>query len=247
MGFFNLFGNSKTEPKEKRDETLEQLFQNASVNLDKHVVNLKKETGIDLAGRKACVFILFDISSSTNTIVYNGTVQKILTILFPLAVRFDDNGEMEVIVFNDMTRRIESMTIANYQTYVKKQMLGKKYEPCGSTAYVPAIQEAIKMCKNNTDPSFGLFLTDGAANESQKELDEIFKKAAKSRKIFLATIGFKTSYTRKEDFEYLRGLKNKFGNTNFLEADDFDSLNSEDLFKKLLCGYPEWLQANGYI
>lgn len=245
----NLFGNSKTtqQPEEKRDETIEQLFQNSSANLERHVVNLKKESGIDLAKHKAYVFILFDRSYSMYNTYYSGTVQKILTILFPLAVRFDDNGEMEVIVFNSSTNRIESMSLENYMQYVEKEMLNKNYEPSGGTAYVPAIQEAINMCLKNADPSFGIFLTDGAAKEKRSELDKVFKQVAETKKIFLSTIGFKTEDTSSKDFDYLRGLQGKFSNINFFEADDFDNLNSDDLFKKLLNGYPEWLQANGYI
>lgn len=245
----NLFGNSKTtqQPEEKRDETLEKLFQNSAENLERHVVNLKKESGIDLAGHKACVFIIFDRSGSMDSVYYNGTVQKILTVIFPVAVKFDDNGKMEVIVFNHSTDMIKSMTTKNYPQYVQNKMLDKGYTPCGGTNYVPAIQKAIDMCQDDSNPSFGIFLTDGAASEGKSELDHIFKQVAKTKKIFLAAIGFKTDYTMPEDFDYLKGLKNKFNNTNFFEADDFDHLNSDDLFKKLLSGYPEWLRANGYI
>ena len=251
MGFFNnLFGNSKTqEPEEKRDETIEQLFKDTSQDLEKHVVNLSKEKGIDLDKHLAQVFGVYDISGSMKIPFKNGQMQRVTTKFFTIGVKFDNDKNMEILVFNDETRKIKSMSLKNYTHFVQKHIVDKGYSPFGGTRYVPAIDKAIKMYTNNDCPlpAFGVFLTDGAANENAEALDIAFKRLDDTHKIFLSTIGFWSEYTTAKDFEYLKGLKKKVSNTNFMEVDDFENMSNDQLFSGIFKGYPEWLRANGYI
>lgn len=247
MGFFSH--STTQEPEEKRDLGIEQLFKNTSLDLEKHVVNLRKETGIDLDKHLAQVFGIYDISGSMNKPFKNGQMQRVTTKFFTIGVRFDDNKKMEILVFNDETKKIKSMSLKNYMDFVQKHMVRKGYSPFGGTRYVPAIETAIDIYTNKkcSLPAFGVFLTDGAANEKTEALDIAFKKLYETKKIFLASIGFWTDYTTKKDFEYLRNLNKKFNNTNFMEVTDFERMSNDQLFSGILKGYPEWLRRNNYI
>lgn len=254
MGFFNnLFGNSKTEtPKEeKRDLTIEQLFKDTSQDLEKHVVNLSKEKGVNLNNHIAQFFSVFDRSASMYIPFDSGQMQRVSTKFFTIGVKFDNDKEMQVLVFNAHTNQVESMTLENYTDFVQSQIINKGFGPSGTTGYVPAIDAIIDMYANSKCPcpypAFGTFLTDGAADESSEKLDAAFKRLYETHKIFLACIGFRTYSTRDTDFDYLKELNKRFPNINFMEVDDFERMGNDQLFSGILKGYPEWLRRNNYI
>lgn len=102
----------------KADESLERSF-----------VRLEKSTGVDLRKHKARVFVLMDRSGSMNSQFRNGSVQAILTRLLPLALRFDDNGELEVYLFDENCVQVLAMNLQNYENYVKDMILSKGNGP----------------------------------------------------------------------------------------------------------------------
>lgn len=102
----NTFGSSmdnvhsaKTEAPTMSSSAKIKLSK-AEDSLNRHIVRLKKEKNIDLSNHRARVFVVLDRSGSMGHLYRNGAVQDVLTRLLPLALRFDDNGELEVYVFN---------------------------------------------------------------------------------------------------------------------------------------------------
>ena len=86
------------------------------VNLEKHVVNLtkcvvdlSKKSNIDLGSAKAKVVVVLDYSGSMCKLYSNGTVQKTINRLVPLGLSFDDNGSIDVYLFQNDYRKLEDL------------------------------------------------------------------------------------------------------------------------------------------
>lgn len=217
------------------------ILRKAQAGLDNQIIRLKKEKNVDLSNHKARVFVVIDRSGSMSTQFRNGAVQTILTRLLPLALRFDDNGELEVYVFNEGCDQMDPMTMGNYETYVSQCILKKGYGPRGGTKYSPVIRDTIKDYDDGSPyPAFGLFITDGD-NFDHTETDREIIRSSKYR-IFYQFIG-----TGPAQFPYLEHLDDLSGrtidNTAFIKVSDFDKLNDDELFAKLLEQYPQWLRA----
>lgn len=216
-------------------------LKKAQDGLERHIVNLKKEKGIDLSKHRARVFVVVDRSGSMDHLYYNGAVQEVLTRLLPLGLKFDDNGELEVYVFNNYCYQLAPMTLDNYENYVNDEILNKGYGPNGGTSYAPVIEETIKAYNDGSPyPAFGIFITDGENND-RGPTDKAIRKSSKY-KIFYQFVGI--GY---ESFRYLQKLDDLDGrqvdNTAFVKVNDFAHLNDDQLFNKLLEQYPQWLQA----
>lgn len=247
MGLFGGFKKSKgstphtTPTPAATTSTGKVTLQKAQDGLERHIVRLKKERGIDLSQHRARVFVVIDRSGSMSHLYRNGDVQEVLTRLLPLALKFDDNGELEVYVFNNSCRQLASMTLSNYENYVQTEILSKGYGPGGGTSYSPVIEQTMDIYNDGSPyPAFGIFITDGE-NDDRSQTDRAIRKSSKY-KIFYQFVGI--GY---ESFSYLQKLDDLDGravdNTAFVKVEDFARLNDDQLFNKLLEQYPQWLQA----
>ncbi len=216
-------------------------LKKAQDGLERHIVRLKKEKGVDLSHHRARVFVVIDRSGSMSQLYRSGAVQEVLTRLLPLALKFDDNGELEVYVFNNRCTQLAPMTLENYESYVQDEILAKHYGPSGGTSYSPVVEETIDIYNDGSPyPAFGIFITDGE-NDDRRATDSAIRKSSKY-KIFYQFVGI--GY---ESFQYLRALDDLDGrsvdNTAFVKVTDFAQLDDDQLFDKLLEQYPQWLQA----
>lgn len=214
----------------------------ASESLDRSIIRLTKTTGVDLGHHKARVFVVMDRSGSMYELYHNGAVQEALTRFLPLALKFDDNGELEVYVFNGSCTRVpEPMTIHNYENYVKDVILRNGLGPTGGTNYAPVIKQTMRDYDDgDPNPAFGFIVTDGD-NFDKSETDSMVRKSCK-HKIFYDFIGIGHS-----SFPYLEKLDDLGGravdNTAFFKVSDFSRLSDDELYDKLLEQYPQWLRA----
>ena len=243
----NTFGSSmdnvhsaKTEAPTMSSSAKIKLSK-AEDSLNRHIVRLKKEKNIDLSNHRARVFVVLDRSGSMGHLYRNGAVQDVLTRLLPLALRFDDNGELEVYVFNRECTPMPAMSLSNYETYVDRVIMSNRYGPFGGTSYSPVINQTISDYNDKSPyPAFGIFITDGE-NDDAYATDKAIRKSSKY-KIFYQFVGI--GY---EKFNYLRKLDDLDGravdNTAFIKVSDFSQLDDEQLYAKLLEQYPQWLKA----
>ena len=214
----------------------------ASEGLDRSIIRLTKTTGVDLGHHKARVFVVMDRSGSMYELYRNGSVQEALTRFLPLALKFDDNGELEVYVFNGSCTRVpEPMTIHNYENYVENVILRNGLGPTGGTNYAPVIKQTMRDYDDgDPNPAFGFIITDGD-NFDKSETDAIVRKSSKY-KTFYEFIGIGNS-----SFPYLEKLDELNGrtvdNTAFFKVTDFSRLSDDELYDKLLEQYPQWLRA----
>lgn len=112
------------------------------INLSKTVINLSKQANVDLGATTAKVVVVLDYSGSMSNLYGNGTVQKTLKRLVPLGLTFDDNGEIDVYLFQNSYKRMPAMTIDNYENYVK-DVINKSGYRMGGTEYAPVLNAII--------------------------------------------------------------------------------------------------------
>ena len=213
------------------------------ISLDKSLISLEKKSGLSFADHRAKVAVVMDYSGSMSSLYRSGAVQEVLTRLMPLALRFDDNGELDVWLFHHHYYRVESMNLNNFENYVKDEISSKNYR-MGTTSYAPVLEDVLRKyfvedAATSNIPTFVVFITDGS-NDDKRATNEIIKESS-YKNIFIQFVGI-----GNERFEYLERLDDLTGrpvdNTGFIKVSDMARLSDEQLFDLLLDQYPDWLK-----
>ena len=213
------------------------------ISLDKSLISLEKKSGLSFADHRAKVAVVMDYSGSMSSLYRSGAVQEVLTRLMPLALRFDDNGELDVWLFHHHYYRVESMNLDNFENYVKEEITSKNYR-MGTTSYAPVLEDVLRKyfvedAATSNIPTFVVFITDGS-NDDKRATNEIIKESS-HKNIFIQFVGI-----GNERFEYLERLDDLTGrpvdNTGFIKVSDMARLSDEQLFDLLLDQYPDWLK-----
>ena len=247
MGLFSkLFGGNKTEVKEKVQST--PVNTTASVidmsksaeNLNKVLIDMSKGSKIDMTKHVARVALAMDYSGSMDRLYYNGSVQNVIIRLLPIALKFDDNGELESWLFSNQEERLPAVNVNNYENYVQKVMM-KARMSMGGTNYAPVLKDMVKYYKDiepSSVPAFIIFITDGE-NFDKAETNKIIKELS-NYNIFVQFIGI-----GNESFTYLKSLDNMegrvHGNTGFTTVKDMNKMTDGELYTELLRQYKDWL------
>jgi hypothetical protein len=86
-----------------------------------------------------------DVSGSTKSIYASGAMQEAIQRVVPVALNFDDNGELPVYIFNDsdqFAQLSENLTSGNYSNYIQQQILMNQRLPrWGGTDYAPVLRQ----------------------------------------------------------------------------------------------------------
>ena len=211
-------------------------------NLNKVLIDMSKSSKIDMSKHTARVALAMDYSGSMSDLFRNGSVQDVVTRLLPIALKFDNNGELESWLFSNGKERLKPVTINNYRDYVKKVMM-KANMGMGGTNYAPVLRDMIKHYKDiepSTTPAFIIFITDGD-NWDTNETNQIIRELSKYN-IFVQFIGI-----GDENFNYLKSLDNLTGrehdNTGFVKVTDMNRMSDEELYTELLHQYKDWLNG----
>jgi len=225
-----------------------------SVNLQKDTaikkLDLRKNTlEIILKDKKeqvatcARVAIVLDKSGSMRKLYKDGTIQNLLERIFPLALKFDDNGELDFWLFNDSFMLMPSVTLDNFFNYVETEiMTGLASKFWGQTLYAPVMNDVFNAYVEKEPsklPSYIIFITDGN-NTDKNNTKEVLTKASHNN-LFWQYVGI-----GNEKFDFLKrldNLKNRFiDNANFFETPDLNTVSDADLYKLLLNEYPQWCE-----
>lgn len=236
MGLLGKFLNKESNNNSK--STTVNLSKSKE-NLDKVLVNLSKEGKIDLSKHTARVALSMDYSGSMDGLFNSGAVQDTITRLLPIALRFDDNGELESWLFSNGEKKLKPVTINNYENYVKNVMM-KSGMNMGGTEYAPVLKSIVDYY-NKSDcniPAFIIFITDGA-NSDKSKTDKVIRKLSECN-MFVQFIGI-----GNESFNYLRSLDDmpgrKHDNTGFISVKDMSRMSDEELYTELIRQYKDWL------
>lgn len=233
------------------------------VNLSKCMVNLSKKASVDLGETKARVIAVLDYSGSMSSLYRRGVVQEVLNKLVPLGLTFDDNGEIEVYLFENNYKKMDEMTINNYSDYVHS-VIDKSNYRMGGTEYAPVLRaikdinkpasvggffgglfgkkKAVDNGGNTGENVFVIFITDGD-NSDKRETDTIIRELSKTR-TFIQFVGI-----GNDSFSYLRKLDDLDGrdvdNTGFTKFNDITKVSDSELYENVLEQFADWLKVMG--
>lgn len=209
-------------------------------NLETVLIDMSKSKKIDMTKHIARVAIAMDYSGSMSYMFDNGEVQDVITRLLPIALKFDDNGELESWLFSNSSVKLAPVTISNYEKYVKNVMLRSNMN-MGGTNYSPVLEDIVQYYKDkhpSTTPSFIIFITDG--DNSDKAATDAVVRELSNYNMFVQFVGIGDS-----SFNYLQSLDNlsgrKHDNTGFIAVEDMNKMNDQELYTEMLRQYNDWL------
>ena len=236
--------------KEKNPAAAIDLTKNPELN---RKISLRKDIVIDEVKRQnissdtARVVFILDHSGSMRKMYRDGTVQEVLERIFPIAMHFDDNGELEFYWFDSVFKELEPVTAGNLEGYVNNVILSAN-DHFGGTNYAPVMHEITERYAVREPapiPTFVIFLTDGNNADKRAAKDELIR--ASGFNIFWKFVGM-----GNEKFDFLAKLDDLDGrfidNANFIRIADAAAADERELYSLLLTEYGGWLglcRANG--
>ena len=233
-------------------------------------INLEKRAetvGIVLAKRNIAkaptvrVGVALDISGSTKQMYARGVIQETVDRLLAIAMKFDDNGEIDMWSFTDGFDRLEIADANSYGNYVTRNILDNPaVSKWGATSYAPVIRDMVRhyfgglgvlgflgklFGADNTANQGGqqaamvMFITDGA-NSDHAEAEMILREC-ENKKVYFQMVGVGPV----REFGFIRQMADRLPNVGFVNfsslemADDeiYDSLLSEEF-----CGWVKTIQ-----
>ncbi len=232
----------------------------AKVSLEKrfekeapHLVSLAKKAAVSLEKRHldrivAKVGLVLDASGSMTGQYRKGDVQAVVDRILPLAVHFDDDGELDTWAFAEKAQELSAVTMMNVKGYVDRESggwvkwmqrlnAGINYEPA-------VIRDVIRKYKGdalsrNTMPAYVIFISDGGVG-SNHEVERLLVEASKLP-IFWQFVGVGGSnYGILERLDTMSGRY--IDNCNFFSLDDLHKVSDEVLYERLLNEFPAWLE-----
>lgn len=247
MGLFSKLFKKGNEPVEEIPQETEQVTQPVTIDMSKHqenlnkvVIDMSKGSKIDMSKHTARVALAMDYSGSMRELYYSGDVQDVITRLLPIALKFDDNGELESWLFSTQCDGQPAANINNYKNYVDKVML-KSRMSMGGTCYAPVLEEIVHYYKDKEPsdiPAFVMFITDGE-NSDPRDTENIIRELS-NYNMFVQFVGI-----GDENFNFLEKLDDlsgrKMDNTGFIRVKDMSKMTDEELYTEMLRQYKDWL------
>ena len=203
----------------------------------------------------ARVALVMDISGSMYGTYDDGTVQEIVNKIVPLAVQFDDDGELDFWYYGDICRRMDAVTLQNYESAVPYDW-SKLMDDLGCGNNEPIVmQEVIDEYKKSRLPAYIVFISDGGVSR-ENDIKRLLIESSKMP-IFWQFVGIGGTgllsrlFGGYGIFEKLSTLSGRYvDNANFFALDDFKKVDNTELYSRLLNEFPNWLReikAKGMI
>lgn len=213
-------------------------------------LTLEKQLLTELVAR---VGLALDASGSMDGQYKKGRVQEVVNRLLPLALAFDDDGEIDCWAFAEKPLQLSNVTARNYSDFISRDSGGWKIWDVGSryNEEPRAIKMIIDHYRSSGDrtPAYVLFISDGGVHpESDRPITRLITEAA-SLPIFWQFVGI-----GGQDYGVLERLDTMTGrvvdNCNFFALDDLHSVSEQELYDRLMAEFPSWLKeakAKGII
>ena len=231
--------NSESLSSSTKKVSLEKKMEKAPelISLVKPLVfELKKK---NLENTVARVGLVLDISGSMVPRFKNGTVQSIVNKTLPLAVQFDDDGELDFWFYGTTARKMNSVNLKNYTTAVPEDWKHLMLDLGGRNNEPIVMRMVVDEYKDTKIPAYVLFITDGGVNQ-KKEIQNIITEAS-HLPIFWQFVGVGgKNYGILEKLDTMTGRY--VDNAGFFALDDFKKVSNEELYARLLEEFPSWLE-----
>ncbi|WP_242605810.1 VWA domain-containing protein [Frankia sp. Cppng1_Ct_nod] len=188
-----------------------------------------------LEGERAKVALCLDHSGSMRALYAKGVVQGLAERALALATQFDDDGAIDVFIFDTGAIYAGELRIEDHAGGVDRLRAGRRL---GRTDYAAAMKLVREHFPADGLPVYVLFVTDGAPDSRSAAKAELV--AASQRNIFYKFLG-----VGEGPFDFLRRLDDLRGrpvdNAHFIESEDAETIGDQQLFDLLLEEYPQWL------
>ncbi len=224
-------------------------------------INLQKRAeavGIVLAKRNVLkaptvrVGAALDISGSTKEMYKKGIIQETVDRLLAIAMKFDDNGQIDMWSFTDGFDRLETASASPYGNYVAQHILGNpEVTKWGATSYAPVIRDMVRHYYGSDalaflgrlfgaqpaaapQPAMILFITDGA-NDDHAATQEILR-ACENRNVYFQMVGVGPA----REFGFIKQVAATLPNVgfvNFSSLDVSDEVIYESLISEEFCSW----------
>ncbi|EMI1810502.1 VWA domain-containing protein, partial [Pseudomonas aeruginosa] len=217
------------------------LAKKAQISLEKN--NLTKV-------RAKLAFVL-DVSGSMNGQYSRGRVQEAMNRLMPLAVAFDDDGELDVFGFGAKPVHLSPATLSNYSDYIDTEQGGwRKWDVGQRVNDEPRAMRLLMDYYNQSGdktPVYIIFISDGGVHEN-RAITKLMIEAS-SKNFFWQFVGLGgNGYGILERLDDMPGRV--VDNCSFFAMDDLHDLTEDALYDKLMKEFPGWLKeakAKGII
>ncbi len=228
-----------------KDEQLRVKLEKSApqlVDLSKKLaVSLKKQGLSDIVARVALVL---DASGSMTHQYNKGAVQAVVDRIATLAMRLDDDGELDCWGFASRHEKLPAVTINNVNGYIaqvtKKHSMMSIIGKLGvSNNEPPVMREILNFYRKSQLPAFVVFISDGGVGSSS-EIKQVLTEAS-NFPIFWQFVGLGGSnYGVLEELDTMRGRT--VDNANFFHVDDLNRISDDELYNRLLNEFPQWLR-----
>ncbi len=228
-------------PPQPKKISLEKKIQDGAPKLISLVkplkVELEKRNLLDVVARVALVL---DISGSMHNSYKDGTVQEIVNKVLPVAVQFDDDGELDFWFYGSHCARRPAVNMKNYEQAVPDDWKNLRSKLGGMNNEPEVMEEIIAEYETSNLPAYVVFITDGGIYETA-QIKKLLIEAS-YLPIFWQFVGVRGSnYGILEKFDTMDGRY--VDNANFFALDDFRSVPNAELYSRLLNELPAWLKA----
>lgn len=207
------------------------------------------------------VGLALDISGSTQQMYNRGIMQETVDRLLAVAMKFDDNGELDMWSFTEGFNRLDTASAADYNGYVKRAILeNRRIEKWGGTAYGPVMADMMKHYfgtstlneaksmfggffgkkaatqSGSTAPAMGIIVTDGA-NSDRYEATKVMRDAQKQN-IYWQMVGVGPEHY----FTFIQEMADELPNVGFINLNSLE-MTDEELYEQVVGEeFCEWLK-----
>lgn len=222
----------------KKPEKKEAVISGLSSKKKAATIVLEKKKLADVTAR---VGIVLDISGSMRRLYNEGVVQEVVERVLAVASQFDDDGELDVWIYDNEFSRLPGATEATFMGYVEKNILSNdSVHKFGRNDEPKVMEDVIRKYTEeepNGEPVFLVFINDGGCKSGIKK----FVVDSSSQPIFWQFVGIGDS-----NFEVLKRLDTMGGrvvdNANFFHVEDISQVSDAELYDQLLNEFPMWLK-----
>jgi len=201
------------------------------------IVELERNELLTITARVALVM---DMSGSMAPSYGDGTVQKIINKILPVAVQFDDDGELDFWFFGKTCEHRPAVNLQNYTKAVPPDWFDRM-KNLGYVNNEPVVmREIVEKYRTSEIPAYIIFVTDGDVHH-EAEIKGTLAQASFTP-IFWQFVGVRgKNYGVLEELDTMQG---RFvDNANFFALDNFNTVTNEEFYSRLLAEFPLWLRA----
>ena len=239
--------NEETEQIKVNKGFLEKKKKVETIVLEKapHLIDLTKKVTVTLEKKNlqnviAKVVVVLDRSGSMYRQYREGDVQRAMNKLLPIALMFDDDGELDAWAFAQKSIHLSSINLDNINDYLINEKDGWNRWDIGGVNNEPVVMEdIIDMYEKSNEPVYIIFISDGGIYKKGPIKKLLIKSSSKP--IFWQFVGIGGSdYGILEELDTMK--KRVVDNADFFAIDNIDALSDEELYEKLLNEFPKWLK-----